>query len=99
MTAVHVGAAQAQCTSDVTREELEGFVAMVKPLGALKDVTSFSTQMNSQDGSTTSKLAGVATFDKRPLGFAMELVKVNGQWKIRQVQLDPSGKVPTNASP
>jgi hypothetical protein len=85
-----VDAAYAQCTSDITKDEIEGLVKTIQPMGALKDVTSFSVQANAVNGQTTSELGGAATFDKGAKPFTLSLIKQNGVWKIRGVQFDPN---------
>lgn len=94
----NVDAAKGQCTSDVSREEVQSLADYVKPFGALKDVTSFSAQANTANGAVTAELGGAATFDKGAKPFAMSFVKENGQWKVRHVQFNPSGNMAPGAT-
>lgn len=84
-------AAHAQCTSDISKEQVEALVTYVKPLGALKDVTSFSAQASDQNGAVTAQMGGAATFTNDTKPFAMSFEKVNGQWKVSGIQFDPNG--------
>jgi hypothetical protein len=65
----------------------------------VRDVTSFSAQANSADGQTTAALGGAVTFDKGSKPFAMQFVKVNGQWKVKEVQFDPGNNLPKKMKP
>lgn len=91
-----VDAALAQCNSGVSRGQIENMVKTVQPLGALRDVTSFSMQANNNNSQVTAELAGAATFDKGQKPFALSFVKENGVWKIKHAAFDPASKFPTS---
>ena len=104
LSAGNVDAAQARCTADVSREELEATAAQMQGWGAFQDTTMPVFNYAVDNGVTTCDLAGVAQFangTQQP--FAVELVKVGDVFKVKefvlgQASMTPPGPTPTTAT-
>lgn len=95
----NVDAAYSQVTTDISKDDVVSLTAMLKPLGALKDVTS--PVANVDKSNNTAEVAGVATFDKGQQAYDVTLIKQGDGWKIRGIHFTQPGTpgAPKTAGP
>lgn len=82
----NMAAVQADTDGSISPQELQSSIDIVKPHGAVADVTCQNTSFENDGGET----AGVATFgDKSKLQFQFSEVKADGKWRISKVSITP----------
>ena len=93
LAAGNVQAARAQCTDDVTDEQLATAAEVVKLWGAFGDTTMPVVSRSNSGGADAMEALGAATFaGAGTVPYAVRVVKESGQWKVEGFEfVDPNG--------
>lgn len=93
LAAGNVQAARAQCTADVSDEQLAKTAQVMKGWGAFQDTTMLVNSKNNAGGVEAMEALGGARFaGAGTVPYAVRVVKENGVWKVEGFELqDPEG--------
>lgn len=91
LAAGNVQAARAQCTDDVSDEQLKKAAEAMKGWGAFQDTTMPVNSRNTAGGVEAIESMGAARFaGAGTMPYAVRVVKENGQWKVEGFEfIDP----------